>query len=500
MKKVQSKSVRSCVIYTTKGIVWMQMEEISIKGRLRSHSKTDMAGAGSSTKSSTPKNDQYKEDGKEKTSKEIWEMLTGLQSSMNTILQDVSAAKGIETRLKNVETLQTSNGGRVDKVEQSIAEQDLRIRIMTNIIIKQEEELTYVRNQLDEARRRDIRNNIIIAGVVEEVDETKDVCQEKVKSFFKDSMEITETIDIEAVKRLGPKKSKNRAILVRLKEVSDKSIIFSHVRNLKGKTNARKKLFYVNDDLDPEQAEEKRKYRELIKENKQLPDDKKIDSIKFVRNRIQVDQVIIKPKVFPPTATDVLRLTDEEREEIKTIKLVGAGEHSESGSDYAVFVQKVRNVEEVQKGLFKTRIRFGDATHVSCGYRLSEAYGPYNQEGLDDKEIGAGRTILETLKSKGLSNICVYVVRWYGGIRMGPRRFEVIKELTEGAITAYQYKARKRQTRRERSLSQTSLASISSLGSEMSIEVDAEHSEATPLDQGQERQEENREENASVNG
>ena len=73
----------------------------------------------------------------------------------------------------------------------------------------------------------------------------------------------------------------------------------------------REGLFYVNEDLDPVQAEERKKFRELQQENSHLEEDKKLH-IKFIKNRIVVNNKIVTPQVTPPTAADILRLTDEE--------------------------------------------------------------------------------------------------------------------------------------------------------------------------------------------
>ena len=167
-------------------------------------------------------------------------------------------------------------------------------------------------------------------------------------------------------------------------------------------------------------------------------------------------------------------------------------EHSENMSDYASFVQKVKTTEDVKKGYYKLRIRFGDATHISCTYRLADPCGPYRQEGIDDNEIGAGRTILNTLKQKALSDICVYIVRWYGGVQLGPRCFQILTMLTEAVIGTYQFKLceRDRATRALRSLSQSSIESVTSQQTDISFDtaesgnlqtLQGEHSEETGI-------------------
>ena len=126
------------------------------------------------------------------------------------------------------------------------------------------------------------------------------------------------------------------------------------------------------------------------------------------------------------------------------------------------------------------RFRYGDATHVSCAYRLEEAFGPYNQEGLDDQEHGAGRTILNILKKKNVKNVCIFIARWCGEVKLGKRRFEILEQMAENAITAMQYKMKDRKSRLNRSLSQSSLrsaASMESLNSEASFNTVSDEAE-----------------------
>ena len=142
-----------------------------------------------------------------------------------------------------------------------------------------------------------------------------------------------------------------------------------------------------------------------------------------------------------------------------------------------VYAQKVCTEEDVQKGLMKMRIRFADVTHVSCGYRLNQPYGPYQQGGVDDGEPGAYRAILSILKEKNMENFCVFVARWFGGKKLGPRRYQILKMLTNSAVSTYQFKTRERMNRLQRTLSQTSLDSFTSQDTDKSFataEVEAE--------------------------
>ena len=454
----------------------MQQVDINAPRKLRSSSKTDTkepVHQGQGIEDMEKMTGATSQNG-EVTNEQIWEAITAIQYQLSDLPKSTTQGKVIS--LESVEALQQTEANRINSLEQLVREQDVKLRILTNIVIRQEETLTGISQTITNLRRNKLRQNVRISGVVEDKDETKTVTKEKVQKFMKEKLEITEPPEIKQAFRVGPKSQvgNDREIVAKLVNQRDKGLIFTNAKNLKDKKNPKRKLYFVNDDLDPTQAEEKKIFRELKKENKDLQDDKKM-TIKFVRNRIVVDNEIITPEVAPPTASDVLRLTDVDRINIKQTKLIAADEHSEDMSDYATFVQKVKNIDDVRRGYYKMRIRFGDATHISCGYRLVEVYGPYRQQGIDDGEIGAGRTILSVLKQKAVTNLCIFVVRWYGGKHLGKRRFQILEMLSNSAIRTYQFKTRDRQARLQRSLSQTSLDSVLSQPSDISFDTAEEN-------------------------
>ena len=377
-----------------------ESEETGYKSRLRSNSKQEskMAGRGqnqsqnpkSETKiseTSTPQVTPLKKPDGPITNEQILEAILGLQQSLQSNQREITEAKNSGTRLTTVENLQRTEANRINNLEDIVKDQDLKIRVLTNIVIRQEEQLDSISEVQKNERRAKIRRNIRISGLPEEKDEKPEKVKELLKDFFKEKLEISDEIKVKSAFRAGPKGRQDREIVAKLVDVADKGKVFKNTKNLKGKENAKRKLYFVNDDLDPEQAEQRMRYRQLLKENKEQETNL---TIRYSKNRIVVNNEIIKPQIVPPKASDVLKLSDQERSEIKAVKMMDAGEHTENNSEYVAVVQKVRSVNEVMKGYYKMRIRYGDATHISCGYRLTEPLGPYRQEGFDDNEHGAG--------------------------------------------------------------------------------------------------------------
>lgn len=91
----------------------------------------------------------------------------------------------------------------------------------------------------------------------------------------------------------------------------------------------------------------------------------------------------------------------------------------EKGSKFFSFAFPVSGEEEVKKHLQSLRKKYFDATHHCYAYVL----GPEKKHfrAVDDGEPAhsAGTPILNQIKSKGLTNVLVVVVRYFGGTKLG---------------------------------------------------------------------------------
>ena len=139
--------------------------------------------------------------------------------------------------------MQRTESSRITALEETVREQDVRIRILTNIVIKQEETLPNVNKTLSDIRKAKIRGNLRITGVVENNEETKEQTKFKVQNFLKEQMQIENPPEIKYVKRIGKKTStgSDRQIIAKLHDPQDKRVIFANVKNLKGKKNAKRR-------------------------------------------------------------------------------------------------------------------------------------------------------------------------------------------------------------------------------------------------------------------
>ena len=82
---------------------------------------------------------------------------------------------------------------------------------------------------------------------------------------------------------------------------------------------------------------------------------------------------------------------------------------------YLLPCEKVEEVENALKFLWKEHKK---ATHICWAGRLKS---PFYEKAVDDGEPNgtAGRPILNVLQKKEMQNVAIFVVRYFGGVKLG---------------------------------------------------------------------------------
>ena len=116
----------------------------------------------------------------------------------------------------------------------------------------------------------------------------------------------------------------------------------------------------------------------------------------------------------------------------KMLDAPGEGLYKEKGSKFIASAFTVMSEDDVKKALTEVKKKYFDARHHCYAYMI----GPDKQcfRSSDDGEPSgtAGKPILNQILSKDVTNVCVIVVRYFGGIKLG----------VSGLINAYKTAAR----------------------------------------------------------
>mgnify|MGYP002412573601 FL=1 len=109
------------------------------------------------------------------------------------------------------------------------------------------------------------------------------------------------------------------------------------------------------------------------------------------------------------------------------INSVGEGFYSEKRSKFLAFAHHVTSKDDVKVLLKSYQEKYYDARHVCYAYILGPEQKDFRAVDNGEPSSTAGKPIMGQILSHGLTDVVVYVIRYYGGINLG----------TGGLIRAY---------------------------------------------------------------
>ena len=111
----------------------------------------------------------------------------------------------------------------------------------------------------------------------------------------------------------------------------------------------------------------------------------------------------------------------------QTIANTAEGYYTEKRSKFYAFAHHVTSADEVKDLQAFYRKKYYDARHVCYAYRLGPEGEAFRANDDGEPSSTAGKPILGALVSTGLTDVVIFVIRYYGGVNLG----------TGGLIVAY---------------------------------------------------------------
>lgn len=103
----------------------------------------------------------------------------------------------------------------------------------------------------------------------------------------------------------------------------------------------------------------------------------------------------------------------------RTVKSAASGLFKDKGSRFISFIYPVVTEEEIKLKLENIRKEYHDARHHCYAYMLGEKQENWRANDDGEPSGSAGKPILGQIKSSGLSNVLVVVIRYFGGTLLG---------------------------------------------------------------------------------
>ena len=316
-----------------------------------------------------------------------------------------------------------------------IGKLDNDVTIIKGVLTKHSKQLDFLNEKVAMITARSKKKNITISNPLG--DQKDENCHSTVIQFFRGVLEI-DVMDTEILiaHRIGRKdkkdKDKNRMMLVRCTP-DLKSRIFENISNLKDKKNEKDMPYYINKQLPDMFVEQKRENREIIaavkKKEKSLPVNQKT-TIEIRDHKVFLgDQ--LAPKHLPRVEINELFPTKSEKEKQAQIIFTSSDVVGDRMSTFQSFAAITRNIHEVRRAYHKIRSLHPGADHVVAMYVNNQHIG-YQ----DDMEYGAGHKLVKHVQEQfpNMKQIAVFMVRTFGGIKLGPDRYTHMKNTVTEAL------------------------------------------------------------------
>ena len=103
-----------------------------------------------------------------------------------------------------------------------------------------------------------------------------------------------------------------------------------------------------------------------------------------------------------------------------TLSKSSTGDYKERGSSFHAVAQPAFDINNVKSSLFIMKEECPDASHICYAYRikLGQRLDEFSSDAGEPKG-SAGQPILNALKRQNLINAGIFVIRYYGGVKLG---------------------------------------------------------------------------------
>jgi uncharacterized YigZ family protein len=118
-----------------------------------------------------------------------------------------------------------------------------------------------------------------------------------------------------------------------------------------------------------------------------------------------------------------------------TVKQPAQGQYKDKGSKFIGYIYPIQSAEDVKGILAELKAEHPKARHICWALRLSTDRSVFRVNDDGEPSGTAGKPILNTLLSANLTQVCIAVVRYFGGTLLGvPGLIHAYEEASLAAI------------------------------------------------------------------
>ena len=304
--------------------------------------------------------------------------------------------------------------------------------LMKSIVINQDETISAMNHTIVDLEARSMRNNVLMHGIRETHNENVTSIVHKVMT----QLGLKQIPEIERAHRLGMSRQRldqsSRIIVVKFLRYTDAVQVIDAGRNLPRGVG----LLRITPQLPTEWVE---KRRELGRKADKARESDKNATIKISKDKLYINNELQKDDVPTPTTRELFESIGDDYHRSDNTGV--SDQVFERGSSFQAVSVPACSMNDVRTAykLLSADPQRAMSTHNICIYGLpvkskkkhSMQYG-YNDNG----EFGAGRAMIReltkpefVLPKSAVSGFVSVITRSYGGTHLGPRRFEIMKDV-----------------------------------------------------------------------
>ena len=293
--------------------------------------------------------------------------------------------------------------------------------------VRYEEQIENLNSKILNLEAKGMKGELIIFGISEIEGQT---CAETFRNFMKEKLEIAVLPPVNFAYWKGT--SKNKPMVVKFTDPQGKAKVYANIAKLKGKTNTAGKPYRIEDHLPEEMAEAQRRKKAILVSNKKSVTSKLEMNLK--KGELYINSSKYIKKVQCPKVKEILNMTEQDALDIQELEIFGGVGETEDGSVFNAFVCKVSTYSDVRRAYQHFKRCYADASHISMAYKLDGTHKAYDADFINNSEHGLGRRLLQIITSREITSVAAFMIRYFGGIHIGPKCFQITQNLVEQAL------------------------------------------------------------------
>ena len=322
----------------------------------------------------------------------------------------------------------------VKKLQDEIAALTLKKRAISSAVQHMWDDFKQISGRVQNLENQYNRKCIVLTGLLtHDIQKDKYIAMQEIAEFISDCIGVKPAI--EDVYEIGSSYPRTKVVV--FQSLKEKNIVMSFKSLLKGLKNEDGKPFYMNEYYGPAQNEERRRNRVLLKENE--GNEHSEVTMELKNGKLLIDGTPFSNKIQPPDPQQIVDLSVKELDSILKIPICKGPEVTKDGNSFRAFSYCVEDFKTVQDAYFKMRICHPKARHIMCAYILpGDPAKKYENHGCcDDGEHSASNKVLQAMIESKISHRVIFIVRYYSGKKIGPDRFNCIKDAVIKCMELY---------------------------------------------------------------